>query len=165
MSALQAAHEAHKARRARMAAAAIEPVPNPIALPMIVKQAPVEDIVEKSLAVYADDLRAVLKGISRRKESVGGSISDIVKEMVAVSGVSRADIVSHRRIERVVIVRQFAMWRVRNETTFSYAVIGKAFGGRDHTTVLHASRKTEERIAAGKIPQSWLDTVRSYGNG
>lgn len=165
MNALQAAHEAHKARRARMEAAAFRP-PLP-ALPMIVKPAAVDDVVAKSLAVYADDLHAALNVISIRRKAVRepATIQEIINEVVAVCGVTRADIMSHRRIERVVIARQFIMWRARNETTLSFQAIGKAFGGRDHTTTRHACIKTEERIAAGEIPQSWLDTVRGFGNG
>ena len=56
---------------------------------------------------------------------------------------SRADILSSRRTAVVVKPRQVAMYLAKTLTMRSLPEIGRRFGGRDHTTVLHAVRKIE----------------------
>ena len=53
------------------------------------------------------------------------------------------DLISARRTADVVRPRQIAMFLAKNLTPNSLPVIGRKFGGRDHTTVLHAVRKIE----------------------
>ncbi len=57
--------------------------------------------------------------------------------------VSRADLLSSRRTANVVRPRQVAMYLAKVLTLRSLPEIGRRFGGRDHTTVLHAVRKIE----------------------
>jgi chromosomal replication initiator protein len=57
--------------------------------------------------------------------------------------VSRADLLSSRRTANVVRPRQVAMYLAKILTLRSLPEIGRRFGGRDHTTVLHAVRKIE----------------------
>ena len=52
-----------------------------------------------------------------------------------------ADLCSPSRNRQLVTARQIAMYLARELTELSLPVIGKAFGGRDHTTVMHANRK------------------------
>ena len=56
---------------------------------------------------------------------------------------SRADLLSSRRTANVVRPRQVAMYLAKILTLRSLPEIGRRFGGRDHTTVLHAVRKIE----------------------
>lgn len=63
-------------------------------------------------------------------------------------GVSLIDLVSQRRPVRLVEARHVAMWLAKNLTEYSLPQIGAAFGGRDHTTVLHAVRKVDAQRAA-----------------
>ena len=60
-----------------------------------------------------------------------------------IFNVSRADILSSRRTANVVRPRQIAMYLSKMMTLRSLPEIGRRFGGRDHTTVLHAVRKIE----------------------
>lgn len=62
-------------------------------------------------------------------------------------GVSMNDLTSQRRTSNVVQPRQVAMYLCRVHTKQSLPEIGRRFGGRDHTTVLHACRKIEAKIA------------------
>lgn len=67
-----------------------------------------------------------------------------IKEVVAKAyKVSVLDILSRRRTARVVMPRQIAMYVCKIKTCKSLPEIGRAFGGKDHTTVLHAIRKIE----------------------
>ena len=70
-------------------------------------------------------------------------IEDIQRVVAHEYNVSRADILSPRRTANVVRPRQVAMYLAKILTLRSLPDIGRRFGGRDHTTVLHAVRKIE----------------------
>jgi Bacterial dnaA protein helix-turn-helix len=61
-------------------------------------------------------------------------------------GVTMSDLKSDRRTAKVVHPRQVAMYLAKKVTLRSLPEIGRRFGGRDHTTVLHAVRKIEAKI-------------------
>lgn len=80
------------------------------------------------------------------------SIPDIKRVVCAEFAISRTDIDSERREGHLIAPRHFAMALARRLTGRSLPFIGRHFGGRDHTTVLHAVRKMRpviEAIAAG----------------
>lgn len=66
-------------------------------------------------------------------------------------GVSVNDLKSDRRTANVVRPRHVAMHLVKHLTGKSLPTIGRLFGDRDHTTVLHAVRRIEARLAAGDV--------------
>ena len=70
-------------------------------------------------------------------------IEEIQKLVASHYNVTRADILSARRTANVVRPRQIAMYLSKVLTPRSLPEIGRRFGGRDHTTVLHAVRKIE----------------------
>jgi chromosomal replication initiator protein len=70
-------------------------------------------------------------------------IEDIQRTVARHFNVSRADMLSSRRTANVVRPRQIAMYLAKTLTLRSLPEIGRRFGGRDHTTVLHAVRKIE----------------------
>ena len=79
----------------------------------------------------------------RTREPKRVKIEDIQKLVASHYNVSRADILSSRRTATVVRPRQIAMYLSKALTPRSLPEIGRRFGGRDHTTVLHAVRKIE----------------------
>lgn len=56
-------------------------------------------------------------------------------------GVTLVDLLSARRTKQVAFARQVAVYLVRQHTLLSLPTIGRLFGNRDHTTILHATRK------------------------
>jgi hypothetical protein len=72
----------------------------------------------------------------------------IIKEMCREYGVSYHDICSHQRTKKICFPRQKMMWAIRHRTMFSFPEIGRKFGGRDHTTVIHAINKIDRLIAS-----------------
>ena len=72
------------------------------------------------------------------------TVDDIQKMVAEYYGMKQADLLSDRRNRAVARPRQTAMWLCKQLTTRSLPDIGRRFGGRDHTTVLHAVRKIEE---------------------
>ncbi len=61
--------------------------------------------------------------------------------------ISKVDLISNRRSASIVFPRQIAMYLTRELTDLSLPKIGDCFGGRDHTTVMHANEKIEKLIS------------------
>jgi len=72
------------------------------------------------------------------------TVDEIQKAVAEHYLLKQADLLSERRTRAVARPRQLAMYLAKNLTTRSYPDIGRRFGGRDHTTVLHAVRRIEE---------------------
>jgi chromosomal replication initiator protein len=88
-------------------------------------------------------LRPHLRGGERRV-----TVDEIQKATAEHFGMKQVDLLSERRTRAVARPRQAAMWLAKQLTTRSLPDIGRRFGGRDHTTVLHAVRRIEELRAA-----------------
>ncbi len=84
-----------------------------------------------------------IRDLVRTREPKRVKIEDIQKLVATHFNVSKADILSSRRTANVVRPRQIAMYLAKVLTLRSLPEIGRRFGGRDHTTVLHAVRKIE----------------------
>ncbi len=78
------------------------------------------------------------------------TIIEIQRATAGYFGLSQIEFLSDRRSYDVVIPRQIAMYLCKIYTTRSLPEIGRRFGGKDHTTVLHAVRKIERCI-----PKDW----------
>ncbi|WBB48295.1 chromosomal replication initiator protein DnaA [Verrucosispora sp. WMMA2044] len=81
-----------------------------------------------------------------------GTGPEITADQIMVStadyfGVSLEDLRGHSRSRVLVNARQVAMYLCRELTDLSLPRIGQAFGGRDHTTVMHADRKIRQQMA------------------
>jgi chromosomal replication initiator protein len=76
------------------------------------------------------------------------SIENIQKTVADYFKIKVADMYSKKRTRVVARPRQMAMYLARELTNLSYPEIGLSFGGRDHTTVLHACAKIEELKAS-----------------
>ena len=90
------------------------------------------DMAQESLA---DILRA-----SDRKVTM----DEIMKKICHYYNVRMSDLLSPKRSRNIARPRQMAMFLAKSLTSRSYPEIGKRFGNRDHTTVMHAVRKIEE---------------------
>lgn len=89
-----------------------------------------------------------IRDLIRTPEPKKIKIEDIQKLVASHFNVSRADILSSRRTATVVRPRQIAMYLSKLLTPRSLPEIGRRFGGRDHTTVLHAVRKIQGLVTA-----------------
>lgn len=87
-----------------------------------------------------------IRDLVRSSEPKKVKIEDIQKLVATHFNVSRADILSSRRTANVVRPRQIAMYLSKTLTLRSLPEIGRRFGGRDHTTVLHAVRKVDDLL-------------------
>ena len=90
-----------------------------------------------------DEAQAILRphlSVTERKVTV----DQIQKTVAEHYNLKQADLISERRARAVARPRQVAMWLAKQVTVRSLPDIGRRFGGRDHTTVLHAVRRIEQ---------------------
>ncbi|MEZ5791736.1 MAG: chromosomal replication initiator protein DnaA [Nitratireductor sp.] len=91
-----------------------------------------------------EDLDKMLGHLIRSGDVRRVRIEDIQRIVARQFSVSKNDLLSNRRTRAIVRPRQIAMYLAKTMTPRSLPEIGRRFGGRDHTTVLHAVRKVEE---------------------
>ena len=87
-------------------------------------------------------------------------IEDIQRVVARHYNVSKADLLSSRRTRTIVRPRQIAMYLAKVLTPRSLPEIGRRFGGRDHTTVLHAVRKIEGLIEGDRTLAEEIELLK-----
>ncbi len=102
----------------------------------------------------------VLDNLHPRPASTPRSLSDIQTAACQHFGLSPEELLSPSRAARVAWPRQVAMYLARELTAESLPAIGRHFGGRDHTTVLHALRRTQQRISADATSREAVENLR-----
>ncbi len=88
----------------------------------------------------------VLRDMSANPDQCRIKIDDILKIVGRHFNVARTDLLSPRRARSIVVPRQVGMYLAKKMTSRSLPEIGRRFGGRDHSTVLHAVRKIDDQI-------------------
>ena len=96
--------------------------------------------------ITLDIAETVIRDLVQNLEPRRIKIEDILRIISRHYGVSKGDLLSQRRHRSVVWPRQIGMYLAKHLTARSLPEIGRRFGGRDHTTVLHAIRKIEGEI-------------------
>ncbi len=99
-------------------------------------------------AELAEEVLATLYPTSAAPGHPNHSVTDIQRVTCELFDVSREELLSSTRTARIAWPRQLAMYLTRELTGESLPAIGRQFGGRDHTTVMHACRRTSARIAS-----------------
>jgi chromosomal replication initiator protein len=97
-------------------------------------------------AITPDVTTTVIRDLVQGLEPRRIKIEDILRIISRHFGVSKGDLLSQRRHRSVVWPRQIGMYLAKQLTARSLPEIGRRFGNRDHTTVLHAIRKIEGQI-------------------
>jgi chromosomal replication initiator protein len=95
-----------------------------------------------SLAMSKDALKNLLK----KKEDRFITIEEIQKAVCSYYNVKPSDLKSKRRHKNISHPRQVAMYVAREHGRFSFPEIGSSFGGKDHSTAIHAVKKIERDI-------------------
>ena len=116
-----------------------------------------------TLEMSQDVLRDLLRCNDRKV-----TIEEIQRRVAEYYNVRLADMLSARRARAVARPRQVAMWLSKQLTTRSLPEIGRKFGGRDHTTVIHAVRKIDELRQADSGMDEDVDLLKRMlegGNG
>jgi chromosomal replication initiator protein len=96
--------------------------------------------------ITVDFAREVLQSVLRDRGHRAITIEGIQKAVCDFFRVRPTDLRSKRRTRTVALPRQVAMYLCRRYTDASFPVIGDRFGGRDHSTVIHAAQVVERRL-------------------
>lgn len=105
-------------------------------------------------------IRDLVQGIEPRRIK----IEDILKVVSRHYGVTRSDLLSQRRHRSVVWPRQIGMFLAKQLTARSLPEIGRRFGNRDHTTVLHAIRKIEGVLDSNPRVRDEIEELKKHLN-
>jgi len=90
--------------------------------------------------------REVLQNVIRDKHERAITIESIQKAVCEFFNIRPNELRSKKRTRNVALPRQVAMYLCRRYTEASFPVIGDRFGGRDHSTVIHAAQVVERRL-------------------
>jgi chromosomal replication initiator protein len=112
-----------------------------------------------STPLNLDMAQEVLKDIlvEKNKEL---SVEEILKKVCLHFNVKISDIKSARRHKAIVLPRQIAMYLARQLTSASYPEIGEKFGGKDHSTIIHAINKIERLMKEDFQLRNTLESLK-----
>ncbi len=110
--------------------------------------------------VTLDMAEREVRDLVRPQDPKRVKIEDIQRIVARQYSVSRSDLLSSRRTANVVRPRQVAMYLAKTLTLRSLPEIGRRFGGRDHTTVLHAVRKIEGLLSKDHALANEVDLLK-----
>jgi chromosomal replication initiator protein len=102
----------------------------------------------------------VLAGLYPQAQRRPCSVTEIQDLACQHFGLTSEELLSSSRTARIAWPRQVAMYLSRELTEESLPVIGRHFGGRDHTTVLHAWRRTTAKLASDSHSRQAVDNLR-----
>lgn len=117
-----------------------------------------------SRAITLEMAETAVRDLVRSTEPKRVRVDDILRIVAKHYNVSRADILSQRRTANVVKPRQIAMYLAKTLTLRSLPEIGRRFGGRDHTTVLHAVRKIDGLVGTDRVLAEEVETLKRLVN-
>lgn len=116
-----------------------------------------------SLSNHEIDMGLAVKVVKERLGSravTDITIEDIVKRVSEISRVTERDITGKSRKKHIAEARQVAMYLARDILGTSLVNIGTHFGGKDHTTILHACRTIDLKLAKDDRIRNIVDTVK-----
>ncbi len=100
-----------------------------------------------------------LKDIFSQTKHGNVTIDNILRVVADYYKLSYSDIKGKKRTKNIAFPRQIAMYIAREITEYSTTELGFEFGGRDHTTVMHACQKIEERL---KLDPNLESTIQAF---
>jgi chromosomal replication initiator protein len=103
--------------------------------------------ISKSLAQDA------IRNIAKEEESSAVTIQQIQKAVASTYKLTREELISKNNARHISHPRQVAMYLCKHLTKHSYPEIGRAFGGKHHTTVIHSVEKIESLVATDETLQ------------
>ncbi len=115
----------------------------------------IEGVVKKIYAIYLINNKKptiavandVIKDVIYYAQSTEVTINNIIEQVSKAFGVSTEDIKSNKRTEKIVHARQFAIFIMREVTNLTLDEIGKQFGNKKHSTILHSCECAEDKMS------------------
>lgn len=110
--------------------------------------------------ISLDVVREVLGGIASKKPSVNAQ--SILEKTAQYYEISLADIIGTKRNRDIVVPRQVAMWLMHTDLGLSYPKIAYSLGGKDHTTIMHGTKKIQKLYQDDTDFASQVTELRQY---
>jgi chromosomal replication initiator protein len=95
-----------------------------------------------------------------KKESINAY--DIIGACCSYFGISKDEMTGKKKNKEIVLPRQVAMYLITDMLSIPLIPVGQMFGGRDHTTVMHARDKIAEKIAGDPLFRDKVKDIRAY---
>lgn len=105
-----------------------------------------------------ETIKEIIKSTTKPKRSV--SVKNIIAKIADFYGVEESSMYAKTRKREVVRPRQIIMYILREDFHLSYPAIGTVFGGRDHTTVIHACEKIKTDLSANEDFKAEVAEIR-----
>jgi chromosomal replication initiator protein len=105
-----------------------------------------------------DQAKTVLQGVASAKKRIV-SVKKLMEVVADFYNISLDDLLRQSRRKEFVKPRQIAMYLMREELENSFPSIGEHFGGRDHTTVMHAVDKINKLLAEKESMKQEIDLI------
>jgi chromosomal replication initiator protein len=108
----------------------------------------------------------IIEGVysSEKKEKKFVNIKQIINAVCEYFGLSPEEIKSTKRVKNIILPRQIVMYLSRELTDTSLNSIASEFGGKDHTTVLHACKKIKELMEKDKNLKNIIENIKEKIN-
>lgn len=129
-----------------------------ITLRILVSTAEVELILSPTLKPVKESIISTNSPVGQRPRHV--KIEEIKRTVAVHYKISKSDMTSSQRTRSIVRPRQIAIYLARKLTLHSLPEIGRRFGGRDHSTVLHAISKIEGLMAEDERLAKEIDSLK-----
>ena len=107
-----------------------------------------------------DVARAAMSSLGNDTREPRLSSQQIIQAVAEYYHISLEDMCGKHRDKYIVMPRQIAMYLIRQETQASLLEIGQLFGGRDHSTVLHACEKIDRAITTDPTLRREIVAIR-----
>src|SRR5258707_2074632 len=104
--------------------------------------------------------RAAMSSLGNDSKESRLNIKQIAQAVAEYYHISLEDMCGKQRDKYIVMPRQIAMYLIRQETQASLLEIGQLFGGRDHSTVLHACEKIDRAITTDSTLRHEIVAIR-----
>jgi chromosomal replication initiator protein len=114
--------------------------------------------IKKTRSISMDLAQEALKNFLEQKKRVI-TVDVIQKKVAAFNNVKISDMKSKKKNKNVILPRHGAMFLTRKLTDLSLPEIGRHFGGRDHTTVLHAIQKVDNLVQTDEDYQASIESL------
>lgn len=115
------------------------------------------DLVGKKITMEV--AKTQLKHVFQKPLQLNITIDKVQKVVAEYFNVTTIDLKSKKRTKVVTFPRQIAMYIIREITDFSTTEIGLEFGGRDHTTVMHACQKIEDMTTTNSTLEPTINNL------
>lgn len=119
---------------------------NTIAVSQLTETTPtIRSVADAIRKLHKDaDFQGVQVDVSKR--IVARTVDDVIDIVANYYKLTKSDLLGEERRREVMIARQVCMYLIREILSYSYESIGESFGGRNHTTVLHAYHKVLQQL-------------------